>query len=67
MGRGTKTGEHYLYLPGKKIRRCRRGAFIRDVHHVDAGHRLEKLAGKMRRTAGAGRCIRQLAGIVFSD
>src|SRR5262249_34919491 len=36
-----------------------------DVHQVDAGHRLEQLAGHMGRGAGAGGCHGDLARIVF--
>ncbi|MCY1223816.1 hypothetical protein D9M72_359560 [compost metagenome] len=40
-----------------------RAALVRDVDHVEAGHALEQFAGKMRCTARAARCERQLAGM----
>ena len=45
-------GDHHieadLHLAGEQVGDHRRAAAIRDMHHVDAGHLLEQLAGEMR-------------------
>ena len=39
--------EHDLHLPAEQIGQRGRPAAIGHVHHVDAGHHLEQLAGDM--------------------
>ena len=40
-------GEHDLHLPGDEIGHRRPRTTIGHVHHFDAGHHLEQLAGDM--------------------
>jgi hypothetical protein len=47
--------EEDLYLPAKQVGNRRRAAAIGHVHHIDAGHHFEQLAGHMWRAPGAGR------------
>src|SRR5262245_32652547 len=37
--------EHHLHLPANHVGQCGRTAAIGHVHHIDAGHHLEQLAG----------------------
>jgi hypothetical protein len=37
-----------LHLAADEIRRCRRAAFVRYVHHIDAGSAFEEFHGEMR-------------------
>ena len=52
-----------LHLPADQIGHHRRAAAIGHVHHVDAGHHLEQLAGEVRRRAGPERGHADLARI----
>ena len=55
--------EHELRLAGEEVLHRRRAALVGDVHHVDAGHRLEELAGEMPGRAGRARAERERAGL----
>ena len=55
--------EHDLHLPADQVGKRRRRAAIGHVHHVDAGHHLEQLAGDMDAAAVAGRRHVDLARI----
>src|SRR5262245_52538918 len=46
--------EHHLHLPANHVGQRWRTAAIGHVHHVDAGHHLEQLAGHVNRGARAG-------------
>jgi hypothetical protein len=50
-----------LHLSAEQI--GQEAAAIRDVDHVDTGHRLEQLAAHMAQAPDAGRCHIDLAGI----
>ena len=54
--RVNRRGEHDLDLPTEQIGQCRRYGAIRYVHHVDAGHYLEQLAGHGGPASVAERC-----------
>ena len=47
--------EHDLHLSAEQVGQRGRRAAIGHMHHVDAGHHLEQLAGHMRRAPVAGR------------
>jgi hypothetical protein len=44
--------EHHLHLAAEHARARVAAALVRHVHDVDAGHRLEELAGHVVRRAG---------------
>ena len=58
--------EHHLHLSSEEIGHRRRASFVRDVHHVDASHRLEELAREVNRRAiparGEGKLARLRLG-----
>ena len=56
-GNGT---EQQVHFTADQSDHRRRAAFIRHVHHVDAGHGSEKLHGKMGHVAESARSERQL-------
>ena len=60
---GGVVGEHDLHLSAEQIGQRGRRAAIGHVHHVDAGHHLEQLAGHVREPADAGRRHVDLARI----
>src|SRR5258708_5915914 len=63
LDRRGQRAEHHLHLPGEQVGQCGRRTAIGYVHHVDAGHYFEQLAGHMRPGAVAGRRHIELAGI----
>src|SRR5215475_3359871 len=57
IGRGMRAGPITPLQVG--------AALVRDVHDLGAGHELEQLAADMAGRAIAGRCVRQLAGMLL--
>src|SRR6516165_4732817 len=53
-------------LPAQQVGNGKRGAAIGHVHHADASHHLEQLAGHMHRCSVTTRRIVDLSGIGFS-
>ena len=59
--------EDRLHLAADQVVDRRRATLVRHVQQVDAGGRLEKLGGKMRRRAAAGGRVRELAGRLLGE
>ena len=54
LGRGGEVVEHDRYMAAHHIDQGRARAFVGDMHHVDARHRLEQLAREVQRRPVAG-------------
>ncbi len=59
--------EHEVNAPADEILHGGRRALVGDVGHVDARHRLEKLAGEVAGAAGAARAEVELARLRFRE
>ena len=50
-------------MSAEQVTQCKGDAAVSHIHHVDAGHRLEQLAGNVVASAGAGRRHVEFTGI----
>ena len=59
--------KHHRYLLAQQSVDRRRRSLVEHVNHIDSGHGLEQLAGKMVCAAIARRCVIDLAGLRISQ